>query len=96
MKHTRGKWNEVSEPHVDRGNITINSPGDRIGGGYNNCPEYEANARLISAAPDLLKALKAMIYIFDRDLGIGTVGRKCCDDAIRAIIDAEGMDYQER
>jgi len=40
--------------------------------------------------------LKAMIYIFDRVLGIGTVGRKCCDDAIRAIIDAEGMDYQEK
>jgi len=51
------------------------------------------DAELIAATPNLLEALKVMIYIFDRDLGKGTIGRKCCDDATRAVIDAEGMDY---
>ena len=62
--------------------------------GRNVAVSYDKDdAKLIVAAPNLLEELKKMIYIFDRDLGIGTIGRKVCDDAIRAIIDADGMDY---
>ena len=62
--------------------------------GRNVAVSYDKkDAELIASSPDLLEELKTMIFIFDRDLGKGTIGRTCCDDAIRVIIDAEGMDY---
>ena len=33
----------------------------------------------------LLKAMRFMLYIFDRELPEGTIGRQACDEAIAAM-----------
>ena len=64
-KHTPGPWSldwetgHVTSPHVETaGRIVCTMPGT-IGEGYR-----EGNARLISAAPELLAALREMIEQF--------------------------------
>jgi hypothetical protein len=72
MKHTQGNWT------VDNNNgthgvcrIVADKPGtDRVLGIMECCgasPEREANARLISAAPDLLAALEALLWQWDNN-----------------------------
>jgi hypothetical protein len=57
-----------------------------IGG---NSSAFHANARLIAAAPDLLEALRGMIYIFDRELPDASIGKMFADAARAAIKKAE-------
>lgn len=37
------------------------------------------------ATPQIVEALKAMLYIFDRGLDEGTIGRRTCDEAKQAL-----------
>lgn len=53
----------------------------RILHGSINC-ENEANARLITAAPDLLEALEIAVSLIDGDL-IGTEWKKACYDFVQ-------------
>jgi len=84
-KHTPGPWMAASRPSSIVGWPVV-APGD---GGRSVCnittghDQSEANAHLISAAPDLLAALKAVIAIADR----ATVE---FDRARAAIAKAEG------
>ena len=54
MKHTEGEWK------VEAKNL-IKCNGEQIGSANSMIDEYEANAKLISAAPNILDALKAII-----------------------------------
>ena len=62
-KHTPGPWSEARRSHCTVLNaLFINGGGDRVARVVvphtaSNIEEYEANARLIAAAPDLLDAL---------------------------------------
>jgi len=72
VKHTRGPWT-----HAGQGNITgvENDPKNGCIGPVDVCCVYlrtvkgrsEANARLISAAPDLLESLRAFVSPWDGD-----------------------------
>jgi hypothetical protein len=79
MKHTPAPWFawrnssywEISAKNsnpekfsFDIGNVCASSPGDRDGG------LQEANARLISAAPELLEALEEVTGILEMVLGV--------------------------
>ncbi|MBK5202138.1 MAG: hypothetical protein JJE45_00250 [Prolixibacteraceae bacterium] len=56
MKHTEGQWifNAECKNITDSEGITIASLGNKNKIGFSN---YEANAKLIAAAPDMLEAL---------------------------------------
>jgi len=68
-KHTPGPWiaclnvpTAVIEGHIIKANYDPKRPIASlwVGGGTKGKPEQVANARLIAAAPDMLKALKAV------------------------------------
>jgi hypothetical protein len=84
---TPGPWNLRLEhsPKVDR-LIIFKDGGEKIAKVFNHgpFPTYpsalaQANAKLISAAPDLLDALK---YIRDECTGLPTIARALADKAI--------------
>lgn len=61
MSYTKGKWEVDEGVFIKKGNIGISNQMRRIctvnnGSGLLPKEEQEANARLIAAAPDLLKA----------------------------------------
>lgn len=57
-EHTPGPWKAFG--------TAVYFPGIRGGFDLRSCPNPEANARLIAAAPDLLDALKEVVRISDR------------------------------
>jgi len=99
MKHTPGPWRECG---ADKGGCVCgliwSTTADRpVAGieprpeGFEKMPEGEAraNARLIAAAPDLLAALKELVYMIDMHrLAVGG----CVDEARKAIERAEGKE----
>lgn len=62
--HTPGPWTVSWDEEDGWNNHIYSSPEDRVcfmaHGGPEKQPEFDANARLIAAAPDLLEALKLM------------------------------------
>lgn len=66
-KHTKGKW------ELQKDNCIINIYGGAIicqmGSANNNDVEKEANAKLISCAPELLKSLQLLINDIERNDG---------------------------
>lgn len=65
-KHTQGNWNVSKHGNNDSFGIYAEGSGNDfaiVKGGNEEGGEAEANAKLITAAPDLLKAL-AMAYAF--------------------------------
>ena len=77
MEHTKGNW-KVGEKrlmmdYLDMVETTIieNEKGNIIACAiyHNTKPEQEANARLISAAPDLLEACKEVQTTLENSLG---------------------------
>lgn len=78
MSHTKGKWKV--EKCVSGGGLLLRDgqqPSLQI-------VPFE-DALLISAAPELLEALKDMVRIFDRGLIDGTIGALACAEAKAAI-----------
>ncbi len=67
MSHTPGKWNAICDPPKTKLSrmalVTTPSDGRAIDatGSGNNYAEDCANARLISAAPELLEVVKAFV-----------------------------------
>ncbi len=61
-RHTRGPWAVVWDEEDGWNHHIYSSPTDRVcfmaHGGYEKQGEFDANARLIAAAPDLLEALE--------------------------------------
>ena len=93
-KHTPGPWKtrkgffsdsvEIYKPkHLKKPFIPTEIAVIRVEG-----PEGEANARLISAAPELLEALRGMLEVFGDEFGIGS--SETCDAARAAIAKATG------
>lgn len=73
MKHTQGEWNVINEPDADgqETNYFAVTTGDVIicitGEELEINGETEANAKIIAAAPELLKACLYMIDAFNLD-----------------------------
>ncbi|QHQ14527.1 hypothetical protein GMW39_00700 [Pectobacterium parmentieri] len=66
--HTKGPWEYHRANNFVGYSITHNHMTLPIlAGVFNYAQNTEANARLISAAPDLLEALEAVVRVADRD-----------------------------
>lgn len=92
-KHTPGPWkwwttHEGSHRiNPEEGGLVIASCDTRNPFSY----EQEANARLIAAAPDLLKACKALLDVYGELHALYDIGDCDASDAARiAIAKAEG------
>lgn len=101
-KHTPGPWGIEPDPcHYDT-MTTVTAGGTRnkppvnqmivAVGGYANVDEAEANARLISAAPELYEALKELMDVQGKSV-IGAPVKpwsNAMDKALRAVRKVEG------
>lgn len=69
-QHTPSPWEIVPTVHSDRVNIFATDPrhhqhvGTFVSGSRKDLPVFRANARLIAAAPELLKALEFVSMTF--------------------------------
>ena len=82
--HTKGPWNIQYEGHAGQ---IIGAQIVALGGGAVAYVDREANARLISAAPDLLEAIKALL---GPDVMTGEEPFDPVSKAFAAIAKAEG------
>ena len=70
-KHTPGPWSEDKYVGVSNSPIVIvDKNGDVICDIDPDSPEYESNAKLIAAAPELLKAIEGFLAIVDETMGV--------------------------
>ncbi len=76
MKHSEGNW-KVVDHDISRNLRKIYTDKDILIASTSNI-NTEANAKLISAAPDLLKAVEATLAFFD-DMPKGQFGGIVCD-----------------
>jgi len=89
LKHTQGEWN-VSK-HGNNDSFGIHAGGNDLAivkGGNEEGGEAEANAKLISAAPDLLKALHNLMEDINyniKDIPFGVIGQRQINAAKEAI-----------
>lgn len=92
-KHTPGPWFVASlndalfvvdrmPPHYDTGGTEV------ICGRFDPGPEGEANADLVSAAPDLLSALQGVLRVADRKTDEFDAARAAIAKATRRPSDA--------
>jgi hypothetical protein len=90
MNHTPGPWKVFNNREIG----PISNDGDQSHGmmlpvayieQYDYPNDYEANARLIAAAPDLLKALQEITAWYEEEIGLPAV------DAHAAIAKAKGI-----
>jgi hypothetical protein len=95
--HTPGPWvvgpvDDTVVTHLGRDGVRYEIAA--IDGDYNSPDEWptmEANARLIAAAPDMLDALKALLFELDERFPYGWLRRlDCLPKARAAIAKAEG------
>ena len=97
MNHTPGPWTTDRKGMHGVANYTIiGTPinwhaeiarvyhGDRFA-------DFDANVRLIAAAPELLDALKAMVSYIQTGAHEGGELKTCLADAVAAIAKAEGQ-----
>ena len=94
-KHTSGPWQWIGRSEYDDTVYRELSPAVITGTVEGNICIYEADARLIASAPELLEALKNIEYILGQ---IDSVHYKSCSEKIfeviktarEAIVKAEG------
>lgn len=84
MDYTKGEW--TTKTMID-GTIIIKAPDGKCPATVWDCPEAEANAHLIAAAPDMYEALK--LYQSHQE---GTSGHYCwkCAEAINKALAKAG------
>lgn len=82
-KHTPGPWNYGQES-IDPEWWIVTIKGGLIVANVNARAHQEANARLIAAAPDLLRVAELLVSWLDEDEG----AHKLCDTARAAIAKA--------
>lgn len=93
MKHTKGPWNATLKPRIN-----VKGPDKKsicaliMAAGANNKPYDEvcSNARLISAAPDLLQALKGIVEWIEDSGNAEYAGTSNMEACYTAISKAEG------
>jgi len=83
MSHTPGPWEALTDSYGQH-SIFAWSIKDFVCGVTRQC---EADARLISAAPDLLESLKEMLEVWEEDPAYGAMH---AEKARAAIAKAEG------
>lgn len=74
MQHTKGPWRYNKTPYGDYTEFKIQTVDmshshtfiGEVGGGLQSDAEIEANAKLISAAPELLEALQGLVELGKR------------------------------
>jgi hypothetical protein len=90
-KHTQGNWGVSKHGNNDSFGIYAEGSGNDLAivkGGNEEGGETEANARLISAAPDLLKTLQMLLsdIEFSKDIiPMGAIGERQIRKAQEAI-----------
>jgi hypothetical protein len=91
LKHTQGNWEVSKHGNNDSFGIYAEGSGNDLAivkGGNEEGGETEANARLISAAPDLLKTLQMLLsdIEFSKDIiPMGAIGERQIRKAQEAI-----------
>lgn len=81
--------NVLAEPYMGAIATVLVDNGLKVSEGGNDCPpemEARANARLISAAPDLLKALEALAGVCRCTNGCAPDDMTCCTNMAAAAI----------
>lgn len=74
VKHTPGPWTVMERDSVGDNIFTVSTPIRRIANTYGSTEVYEANARLVAAAPELLEALEGIVAEWNAG-GIGRIAR---------------------
>ncbi len=97
-EYTKGNWSIDRESNNELWIISSINEAEPLakicGADYSNnkkveqSKESEANAKLITASPELLCQLEKMVSLFDRSLPEGSAGRFACDEAKRIILKA--------
>lgn len=92
VEHTKGPWS-VEPDHregMEYNNHVVTGSGDRIcfmaHGGPKKQPEFDANARLIAAAPDLYAALRRLLVTQSPDGYEHEAGCRCVIHEARAAL----------
>jgi len=91
LKHTQGNWEVSKHGNNDSFGIYAEGNGNDIAivkGGNEEGGESEANAKLIAAAPDLLKTLQMLLsdIEFSKDaIPMGAIGQRQIRKAQEAI-----------
>ncbi len=93
MSYTKGEWTASHPQDNHTAFISDNNFQQKVlmsvqWGSDISKLEQRANAQLIASAPDLYEALEGMLYIFDRDLPFGSIGRINCNTARQALAKA--------
>jgi len=81
-KHTSGKWELDVQSTFQLAVVCNNKAICFIPKMADN---HEANALLISKAPELLEELQSMLFLFDRGLNEDSVGKQACN-RVRELI----------
>lgn len=89
-QHTPGPWQIMVRDSVGDNIFTESKPYRRIANTYGDADEFQANARLIAAAPELLAALEELTDRVDTVLHAGYVGLNRITAARAAIAKARG------
>lgn len=91
-KHTPGPWDAGAFPNYDK-YIRIDQPGIRIDNDDVDPDEAEANARLVTAAPDMLETLLEFVSTFSTVPG--SIGDEVRQKARAAIAKACGVPIED-
>ena len=87
MEYTKGKW-EIWKAPNGKSLIAANDKMDIIADVFGDVDEYEVNARLIAAAPELYEALKELSFYIRTNMGNA---RPIYEKAMAAISKVEGQ-----
>ena len=68
MKHTKGQWDvNPTNGNIESGEVTVAIPHGPAGRMIDVSEEHEANAKLIAAAPEMIKEMQSYIEHLERN-----------------------------